>query len=160
MDKFESRIHELSRVEELHYLRLELAEKSLLPKAEAGELWAIQNILKLVAEALADGVKLNTKVALFISKALIKIYDGEKADNAFGIARKRGEQDNRRVRQRNFAIATFIEDARKKQNITIEEAAVLAANKYHVSEDTAIKAQKNHGREARRMIELNKEIFG
>ena len=160
MDKFESRIHELSRVEELHYLRLELAEKSLLPKAEAGELWAIQNILKLVAEALADGVKLNTKVALFISKALIKIYDGEKADNAFGIARKRGERDNRKSRQRNFSIAYEIEKARKYDGLTIESAEVLAATKYHVSYDTAKKAVKDHGKEARRNLELHDKMFG
>lgn len=146
--------------EEYYSIRLNLAEERLLPKAEAGELWAIQNILKIVAEALANGVKLNEKVALFVSKAFIKIHDGEKADHAFGIVRKRGERDNRKSRQKNVSIAYEIEKARKYDGLTIESAAVLAATKYHVSYDTAKKAVKDHGKEARRNLELHDKMFG
>ncbi|CAN6133910.1 hypothetical protein MCETRH20_00918 [Methylophilaceae bacterium] len=146
--------------DEYHFLRLGTAEKLLLPQAEAGELWAIQNLLKLAAEALADGARLNDKVALFISKALIKIHAGEKADNAFGIARKRGGKDTRRVRERNFSIAHFIEQARTQQNITIEVAVALAASEYHLSEDTVKNAWKGNYKKARRILKLNEEYFG
>jgi hypothetical protein len=56
-------LSKLKLSDDCHYGRLKLAEELLLPKAVVGELWAIQNILKLGSEALADGARLNVKVA-------------------------------------------------------------------------------------------------
>lgn len=146
--------------DDYHYLRLKLAEELLLPKAQIGELWAIQSLLKLAAEALADGARLNLNVATFISEALIKIYDGEKADDAFGIARKPGEKNTRRARQRSFSMAFFIEKTCKQENVTLDNALSQAADKYHASYDTAKKAWKDNYKEARRILQLHENNFG
>lgn len=139
-----------------HFSKLRLAEELLLPKAESGEIWAIQNLLKLVSEAVDDGARINKKIANFLSKALIQIYRGEKADLAFGITRDRGQKDTRLSRQKNFSIAFFIEETALG---SLEERFQKAAIEFHVSFDTAKKAwQKNHN-EAKRIVELNKKNF-
>jgi hypothetical protein len=86
----------------------------------------------------------------------MKIYQGEKADLAFGISRSRGEKNTRASRQRNFSIALFVEEM---DDHVLEVKFQLAADKFHVSSETARKAwQKNHV-EVRRMLELKKKSF-
>lgn len=139
-----------------HSSRLRLAEELLLPKAESGEIWAIQNLLKLVSDALDDGARINKKTANFLSKALIQIYRGEKADVAFGISRVRGQKDTRLSRQKNFSIAFFIEETELG---SLEDRFLKAAIEFHVSFDTAKKAWQKNYNEARRIVELNKKNF-
>jgi hypothetical protein len=139
-----------------HRTKLRLAEEILLTKAESGDILAIQTLLKLVSEALNDGARINKKIANFVSKALIQIYKGEKADLAFGITRVRGQKDTRISRQKNFSIAFFIEEAELG---SLEDKFQKAAIEFHVSFDTAKKAWQKNYHEARRIVELNKKNF-
>lgn len=145
---------------EYHALRLKLAEKMLLKKAEDGELWAIQNLLLLVSDAIADGVPLSPLIASYISSSLRKIHDGEKADDAFGIKRKRGEKDTRRSQQRAFSMADAIERLRYHDKLTLEKAIAFAATKFSVSEDSVKRNWKAHNKEVKRLMELELDNFG
>jgi hypothetical protein len=148
--------HDWNSSDKYHYLRLKLAEELLLPKSENGDVRAVQDLLKLVSEALDNGARVNRAVASFLSYALMEIYKGENADQAFGIARKRGGKNTRFTSEKSFAIAFFIEEM---QEGTLEVKCQLAADKFHVSYGTANKAwDKNHV-EARRIVELNKKYF-
>jgi hypothetical protein len=142
--------------DEYHWLKLRLAEEMLLAKAESGDILAIQNLLKLVSEALKDGARINKKIANFLSKSLIQIYRGEKADMAFGINRVRGQKDTRLSRQRNFSIAFFVEEIELG---SLEDRFEKAATEFHVSSETARKAWQKNYPEARRIVELNKKNF-
>ena len=133
-----------------HARRLTLAEELLLPKAESGEIWAIQNICMLSAEALADGCSLTPLIAQFVSGALRAIHDGTSGDTAFGIKRKPGESDRRRVRQRAYAIADFSERTRRLDDLTVEKSISITAHQFSVSEDTVRKDRKKHLKEVSR----------
>lgn len=148
--------HDWHHVDTYHYQRLKLAEELLMSKAENGEIWAIQNLLKLISDALDDGARINKETASFLSKALLQIYEGKNANLAFGIARTRGQKNTRKSRQRDFSIAYHIE---KMQEGTLEEKCNLAAEKFHVSFDTAKKAWDRNYREVRRLLELDRIIF-
>lgn len=142
--------------DDYHFKKLKLAEEILLPKAESGDILAIQNLLNLISDALNDGARINKKIANFLSKALVQIYRGEKADLAFGITRVRGQKDTRLSRQKNFSIAFFIEE---REAGSLEDRFQRASIEFNVAFDTAKKAwQKNHY-EARRIVELNKKYF-
>ena len=148
--------HDWKNVDHFYYLKLNLAEELLLPKAQAGDVRAIQDLLKLVSEALDNGARVNKAVASFISSAFMEIYKGENANQAFGIARKRGGKNTRFTSEKSFAIAFFIEEM---QEGSLEVKTQLAADKFHVSYSTANNAwDKNHV-EARRIVELNKKYF-
>jgi len=145
--------------DEYHWCKLRLAEELLLPKGRAGELWAIQNLLSLVSEAIADSARIPPRIAAFASSALQRIYEGEKADDAFGIKRKRGEKDTRRANRRAFCMADRIERHRKLQDMTLEDAVAEAADHFHASVHTAKSAWKKNYKEARRLIDLELEHF-
>lgn len=51
--------------DDYHFSRLRTVEEVLLPKAESGDILAIQTLLKFTAEALNDGARINKKIANF-----------------------------------------------------------------------------------------------
>jgi hypothetical protein len=148
--------HDWNHVDTYHYQRLKLAEDLLLPKADMGEIWAIESLLKLISDALEDGARINKNTASYLSKALLQLYQGKNANLAFGIARTRGQKNTRKSRERDFIIACYIA---KMQEGTLLEKCHLAANKFHVSFDTADKAWKKNQSEVRRLTELDSMIF-
>lgn len=150
---------DLSMPDDYHRLRLNLAEKTLLEKATKGELWAVQTLLRIVSEAIADGETLTPGIALFVSTALRKIWEGAKADDAFGIKRKRGEKDQRAARSRQFMLADAVERLRES-GMTLEEARGNVHEKTDISENTIQKAWIKNHKEARRQIDLEKEYLG
>lgn len=145
---------------EYHAISLRLAEELLMPAVKRGELWAIQNILKLAAEAIQDQSPLSKGVAAYISKALASIHDGEKADEAFGIRRKRGEKDTRKVRQRKYFMADCIERLRHHDGLTLEDAVEIVAGRFSMSNDSAKLAWKVHHKEVKRIHQLEIKTFG
>jgi hypothetical protein len=147
-------------ISESHAEALNLAEDLLLPKAIKGELWAIQNLLLLVSKAIADECPLTPGVAEYVASALRAIYEGGNADDAFRIKRKRGEKDTRRARRKAFMLATSIVQKMQLDSKTLDCAASEVAAKHYVSEDTAKKAWKDHHREVKRLLRLEKEAFG
>lgn len=144
--------------DDYHLSRLRLAEKLLLEAATKSELWAVRNLLLIVSEAIAEGVRLTPGVASFVSGALRKIYEGAKADDAFGIKRKRGEKDHRAARSRNFMLADAVE--RLRENMTLEAARQTVEEKTGIPENTIRKAWVEHHKEARRQIDLEKDVLG
>lgn len=143
----------------LHCSRLILAEKMLLEKAAKCELWAVRNLLRIVSEAIAEGVVLTPKIALFVSTALRRIHDGKKADDAFGIKRKRGEKDQRAARNRQFMLAYAVEQLRESGK-KLEDARQTVEEKAGISENTIQKAWIKYRKEARRHINLEIKALG
>ena len=139
-----------------HYQKLILAEQLLLPRVEKGDVLAIQSLLNLVATAISDGARVNKNIANYLSKAFVEIYNGTKADSAFGITRARGEKSTRLAKQKAFSIAFFIEETKEGN---LEERFELAASRFFVSPDAARKAWQKNYKEARKIVNLNKEYF-
>lgn len=137
-------------------VQLQIADDLLLAKAKAGEIWAIQNLLKLIADAVVAGVPLPKNIATFISTALNAINNGVAADEAFGIKRGRGEKDTRKANQRQFAIAYYIET----KEGTLEDKCELAAIEFDISEHTAKAAWKKNHKMVKHMLALDKKVFG
>ena len=133
--------------------RLEIAEALLLDKARAGEIWAIEKLLKLVAETIEARIPLSENIATFISAALCKIHDGIDANKAFGIKRARGEKNTRQTNQKQFSIAYFIET----QEGTLEDKLELAAIKFSVSVHTAKAAWKKNHKKVKFELEMQKK---
>ena len=139
-----------------HFKKLRLAEERILPAVEKGDVMAIQLLLKMVSEAINDGARINKKIANYLSKALLEIYKGEKADLAFGILRARGQKNTRLSRQKAFHIAFFIEE---NETGTLEARFEEASKRFYVSFDSDKKAWQKNYKEARRIVALNKENF-
>lgn len=142
---------------EYHKSRLELAEKLLLQQACNGELWAIQNLLLITAEAIRDGCPLTIGIAAFMHYALGKIYIGEKADVAFGIVRKRGEKDTRESQQRAFGFAHMVECRRKYHDETLEIAVEKVAALNKASDNTVKAAWQQFHKDAAQLIRLDRK---
>jgi len=140
-------------------MQLRLAEDLLLPKAKSHELWAIQNLLLISAQAIRDEHPLSKGIADYIASAFEAIHGGENADDAFGIKRKRGEKDLRASRGRAFWMAHCL--ARLKHSgMTVERALDEVANRFCVSPDTAKAVWKKNRIEALRITKIERERFG
>jgi hypothetical protein len=143
-----------------HGLRLRLAEELLLPAARNGELWAIQNLLLIVSDAIGDQCVLPEGVAGYLSKALAAIHGGKKADDAFGIRRKRGEKYTRKFRQRRYFMADCVERLRYHEKLTLESATEVVAERFSMTPDSVKLAWKENHKEVKRIHALEKECFG
>jgi len=143
---------------EYHTTKLQVAEVLLLPDAKKGELWAIQNLLLISSEAIREKCPLTDGIADYISCALAAIHNGEKADAAFGIRRKRGEKDNRASRMRAYSMADCVERLRYHKNgMTLELAIEEVAPKFSAAPDTVKLAWKKNYKDVRRMFELERK---
>lgn len=136
-----------------HHRRQKLAEELLLPKAERGEVWAIRNLLTILADALKDEAPVSGRCSVYLAKALTKISEGENANAAFGIRRKRGERDLRKKQAQAF-LRTYRVEVERLKNITLEEAISRVAESERAKEDTVKAAWKKNHKEAKRLIQL------
>jgi hypothetical protein len=153
--------HGMAQIDdEYHTLSMNLAEKILLPKVQQGELWAIQNVLRLVAEALDDGVRIKGGIANYVANALRRIHAGEKSDTAFGIKRKRGEKDNRKARAKAFLYAHQIEYFRMTEHLSLEVAIAKVAEAYGATEDTVKRGWKINHKEAHQELKMEQQYLG
>lgn len=134
-----------------HQQRMQLAEELLLDKAIGKDIWAIQNILMIVADAMVDGAIVTPKLSDFISNAFYEIHKGKKADDAFGISRGKGRPMSG---DKAFKYAKYVEDAEG----TLEEKIRFVASKYHVSEDTLKGYWKKYHTEIRRLAALDAKL--
>lgn len=148
-----------SRKSHMHRIKLGLTEELLLPKAKSHELWAIQNLLLISAEAIRDEHPLSKGIADYIASAFEAIHRGEGADDAFGIRRKRGEKDLRDSRGRAFWMAHCIAQL-KQSGMTVQRALDEVADKFCVSPDTAKTAWKKNRIEALRITQIERETLG
>lgn len=139
-----------------HQRRQKLAEELLLSKAEHGEVWAIWNLLAILADALKDNAPISKCCSAYLAKALTRIASGKNADAAFGIRRKRGERDLRRKRAQAFMRACRVEEERLK-NISLEEAISRVAESEGAKENTVKAAWKKNHKEAKRQIQLERQ---
>jgi hypothetical protein len=98
-------------------------------------------------------------VSDYLSNALHKIWSGKKADDAFGIKRRRGEKDNRQAQQRSFRMADCV-GRLHRDGTTLEKAFATVAARFNRSEESVKRAWKQNYKEVRRQISLEEEHLG
>lgn len=143
-----------------HLERQRWAEKRLLPRARNGDWPAIQGVLLILHEALADHAPLTPAYAEYLSEVLRKIEEGTDPKEAFNIQRKRGERNLRKARGEAVVNAYRIEYQRMQNGLTVEEARAEVAKETGLPDSTLHDHWKKYHRTVRRDLEQQKEDFG
>jgi hypothetical protein len=124
-----------------NYLSRLKGSEAHLVKVRDGDIQAIQELLEIASDGIRVGAPLTREIAEYISSALYKISQGEKADLAFGIKRKRGQKNLVAEHQKNYYIAEDIQ-GRRLYGETLEEAIEKTAEKENIPSDTVKDAWK------------------
>jgi hypothetical protein len=125
-----------------NYLSRLKGSEAHLVKVRDGDIQAIQELLEIASDGIRVGAPLTREIAEYISSALYKISQGEKADLAFGIKRKRGQKNLVAEHQKNYYIAEDIQLRRLACRETLEEAIEKIAERENIPSDTAKDAWK------------------
>ncbi len=107
-----------------------------LVKVKNGDRAAIQQLLEIVSDGIRVGAPLTPDVAAYLSSALYKISQGENADSAFGIRRKRGEKNLVPIHRKNYSIAEDVQGLRLLGRSLDNAIAEVAADR-GIPQDTA-----------------------